>query len=71
MEKELVMYIRGSYCPGVALARDLLTRYRVPFREVSIDQDPDAVEPASARAFSIAGSNFVVSAPSEIGPTCL
>lgn len=42
MEKELVMYIRGSYCPGVALARDLLTRYRVPFREVSIDQDPDA-----------------------------
>lgn len=41
MGKELVMYVRTSYCPGVALARDLLTRYQVPYREVNIDDDPN------------------------------
>ena len=40
MEKEIVMYIRRSYCPSVALARDLLDRYEVPYREISIDDDP-------------------------------
>jgi glutaredoxin len=41
MDKEIVMYIRTAYCPGVALARDLLTRYKVAFREVNIDDDSD------------------------------
>jgi glutaredoxin len=40
MEKEVVMYVRNSYCPSVALARDLLNRYDVPYREISIDTDP-------------------------------
>ena len=40
MEKELVMYVRTSYCPWVALARDLLDRYQVPYREINIDDDP-------------------------------
>lgn len=40
MEKEIVMYIRGSYCAGVALARDLMNRYNIPYREINIDQDP-------------------------------
>ena len=40
MEKEIVMYTRSSYCPGVALARDLMNRYKVSYREVSIDNDP-------------------------------
>ena len=41
MEKEIVMYVRGFYCPTVALARDVLNRYKVPYREIDIDQDPD------------------------------
>lgn len=41
MEKEIVMYVRGIYCSGVALARDLFTRYNVPYREINIDADPD------------------------------
>ncbi len=41
MEKEIVMYVRNSYCPSVALARDLLGRYEVPYREISIDTDLD------------------------------
>ncbi len=40
MEKEIVVYVRDSYCPSVALARDLLDRYKVPYREISIDADP-------------------------------
>ena len=41
MDKEIVMYVRGFYCPTVALARDVLNRYDVPYREIDIDQDPD------------------------------
>lgn len=40
MEKEIVMYVRGVFCGSVALARDLLNRYGVPYREVNIDDDP-------------------------------
>ena len=41
MDKEIVMYVRGFYCPTVALARDVLNRYNVPYREIDIDQNPD------------------------------
>lgn len=41
MEKEIVMYVRGSYCASVALARDVMNRYGVPYREIDIDGDPD------------------------------
>lgn len=40
MQKEIVMYVRSSYCPGVALARDLLNRYQIPYREINVDSDP-------------------------------
>jgi glutaredoxin len=40
MDKEIVMYVRGVYCGSVALARDLLNRYQIPFREINIDDDP-------------------------------
>jgi glutaredoxin len=40
-EKEIVIYTRGSFCPGVALVRDVLIRYHIPYREIDIDDDPD------------------------------
>ncbi len=40
MEKEIVIYIRTAYCPQVALARDVLNRYQIPYREVDISKDP-------------------------------
>jgi hypothetical protein len=40
MNKEIVLYVRTVYCPAVALARDLLMRYKVPYREINIDDDP-------------------------------
>lgn len=39
--KEIVMYGRQIFCPGVVLARDLMQRYDIPFREIDIDRDPD------------------------------
>lgn len=41
MDKEIVMYVRTSFCARVALARDVLTRYSIPHREINIDDDPD------------------------------
>jgi len=40
MEKEIVMYARNSYCPMVALARDVLDRYNIPYREIDIQANP-------------------------------
>lgn len=40
MTRELVMYVRGAYCPNIALARDVLSRYNIPYREINIDDDP-------------------------------
>lgn len=39
-EKEIVMYVRGFYCGSVALARDVMKRYEIPYREINIDKDP-------------------------------
>lgn len=40
MNKEIVMYVRSAYCPSVALARDLMNRYNIPYREIDITTDP-------------------------------
>lgn len=39
MDKELVMYSRTVGCPFVTLAKRVLQRYQVPYREVFIDKD--------------------------------
>lgn len=39
--KEIVIYVRNVYCVSVALARDLMNRYNIPYREINIDEDPD------------------------------
>jgi glutaredoxin len=40
MDKEIVMYVRRAFCPNVALARDVLYRHGIPYREIFIDKDP-------------------------------
>jgi glutaredoxin len=45
---EIVMYARQGYCPHVALARDLLTRYQIPYRELDIKQNPTWAERVQA-----------------------
>ncbi len=41
MDKELVMYVGGNFCAFTALARDLLQRYEIPYREININDDPE------------------------------
>ncbi|MDM8519238.1 glutaredoxin domain-containing protein [Anaerolineales bacterium HSG6] len=42
--REIVMYARSSYCPSVALARDLLKRYNIPYREIDMYSDEMMVD---------------------------
>ncbi|MEM7029968.1 MAG: hypothetical protein AAF629_10420 [Chloroflexota bacterium] len=42
MEKELVLFSSATYSPFVALARDLLKRYQIPFREIKTDGNEQA-----------------------------
>ena len=39
---ELIMYSRSSPCPFVSLARRILERDQVPYRELFVDQDKEA-----------------------------
>ncbi len=41
-KKELVMYSRSTGCPYVSIARRVLDEYSVPYREIFIDQNPQA-----------------------------
>lgn len=68
MDKEIVMYLRGSYCARVALARDLLTRYQIPYREVNIDTDPDAAARVKAWTHYYSVPTIVVANPGETIP---
>jgi glutaredoxin len=40
--REIVMYTRGGFCPDVTRARRALQRWRLPFREINVRQDPAA-----------------------------
>lgn len=42
IDKQIIMYSRRTFCPGVALARDLMQRYNVTYHEVDITSDETA-----------------------------
>lgn len=42
MDYELVMYSRTSPCPYVRVAKRVLERENIPYREIHIDKDADA-----------------------------
>lgn len=42
MEKEIVMYTRGGFCSDVSRARRALQRWRLPYREINIRENPEA-----------------------------
>ena len=65
MEKEIVMYTRNSFCPGVALARDVLTRYRIAYRELSIDEDPLIAARVKAWTHHYSVPTLIIANPGE------
>lgn len=42
MDKEIVMYTRGGFCPDVSRARRALQLWGLPYREINIRQDSAA-----------------------------
>ncbi|GAB4443208.1 MAG: hypothetical protein Kow00120_12420 [Anaerolineae bacterium] len=42
MDRELVMYTRKSFCPFVSIAKRVLAKYEIAYREIIIDGDSEA-----------------------------
>jgi glutaredoxin len=62
------MYVRSFYCPGVALARDILKRYDVPYREIDIDADPDMANRVKEWTRHLSVPTMVIANPGEDVP---
>ncbi len=41
-EKEILMYVRGGFCPDISRARRALQGWRLPYREINVHQDVQA-----------------------------
>jgi glutaredoxin len=65
VDKEIVMYVRGSYCVWVALARDVLNRYQIPYREINIDEDPDMAARVKEWTHHYSVPTIVIANPGE------
>ncbi|MFQ5576756.1 MAG: glutaredoxin family protein [Anaerolineae bacterium] len=67
MTHEIIIYSRAGYNSYTALARDLLTRYRIPFKEINITANP-AAERLTAWAGEVDTPALVVAAPGAALP---
>ena len=65
MEKELLMYSQIKYSPYVALARDLLQRYKIPFREIDITNNATATEQLKTLTGNLNLPTLVLSKPNS------
>ena len=68
MTKEIVMYVRRFYCPNVALARDVLKRYDISYREIDIDQDPEMAARVKAWTHYHSVPTIIIANPGEDVP---
>lgn len=66
--KTLILYGTSQYNPFMALARDVLRRYKIPFQEICIDDNPDAVERVRALVGQVNIPTLVVAAPNSTDP---
>ena len=68
MTQEIIIYSREGYNPYTALARDLLHRYHIPFKEINITVNPDAAGRLKAWASEATTPALVVAAPGAALP---
>jgi glutaredoxin len=68
MEKEIVIYVRSAYCSPVTLARDLMNRYHIPYREIYIDHDPAMAERVKAWTGYHSVPTIIIANPGEDVP---
>lgn len=67
-DKELVVYVRGGFCPDISRARRLLERWQVPYREVNVSKDGMAEQRCQAWNHCLAMPVIVVAHPGEDTP---
>lgn len=65
MSRELVMYSRKSFCPFVSLAKRVLDREEVAYREILIDTDPKAKQRVLDWTGYLAVPTLVVAQPGD------
>ena len=68
MEKEIVMFVRSTFCAGVVLARDLFKRYEIPFREVEIDLNPEMANRVKEWTGYLSVPTIIIARPGENVP---
>ena len=68
MEKEIVMYVRSFYCPNVALARDVLNRYQIPYREIDIDKNSAMAERVVEWTHHMSVPTLIIANPGQDTP---
>ena len=68
MDKEIVMYVRSAYCSSVALARDLLNRYHIPYREINITDDPAMTDRLQGWVHFLSVPTIIIANPGEDVP---
>jgi glutaredoxin len=64
-EKEIVIYTRGGFCPDTSRARRAFQRWRLPYREVNIREDPEAHKRCLEWNGCLATPVIVVARPGE------
>ncbi len=68
MEKEIVMYVHGSYCSWTALARDVLKRYQIPYREIDINEAPEMAARIKTWTHHYSTPTLIIAHPGEDVP---
>ena len=68
MAYELVMYSRTRSCPFVRTAKRVLDRENIPYREIFIDQDPEAEQRVIAWTGFKSVPTIIVARPGEVLP---
>ena len=68
MKKEIVMYARSTYCPQMALARDLMDRYNIPYREIDINDNQDMAARVKAWTGYHSVPTIIIANPGEDVP---
>ena len=65
MEKELVMYSRSYACPFVTTAKQVLQQKNIPYREIFIDQDPQARQQVLTWTGFLSVPTLIIAHPGE------
>ncbi len=67
-DKELIVYVRASYCPYQARASRVFEKYRLAPREVLIDTDPEAMRRVMEWTGFKSVPTIIVARPGEVLP---